>query len=144
MVVPVASVIQRVAIAVHDQRACGDRRQRSGREIHVFAVVRELARMAPQGAALVIAIVMARSHVGPLAVAASLLRHGAHNPACLIGKPRCATDMNHRADPIRLLRGHVEQRIGAGAHANRLDAIDRKAIEQCDYVAGDVGEAKHA
>ncbi len=57
--------IQRIAIAVHDQRPGGDRRERRWREVHVVAIVGELARVAPQRADLIVAVVMAPAHLFP-------------------------------------------------------------------------------
>jgi hypothetical protein len=40
----------------------------------------------------------------------------------------CA-DVNQGVDPRRLLRGHVQQRVGTRAHAGCLHAVDAEAIE---------------
>ena len=52
--------------------------------------------------------------------------------------------MDHRFDARRLLRRHVEQRVRAGAHADRLDAIDAELIEQGKEIARDIGELEDA
>ena len=50
--------VKRIAIAVHDHRPRGDRRQCCCGEVHVFAIVGELARVAPERANLIVAEVM--------------------------------------------------------------------------------------
>ena len=122
----------------------GDRRQRRGGEVHVVAIVGELARVAPQRADLIVAEVMAAAHLRPLRLRSPFLRHRPHDRARLIGKARRAADVNHRGDARRLLRGHVQQRVRAGAHADRLDAIDAEVIEQREDVARDIGELEDA
>ena len=109
-------------------------------EVHVVAIVGELARMAPQRANLIVTEVMPAAHLGPLSLRSSLLCHRLHDGARLIGKARRAADMNHGDDPLRLLRGHVQQRVRAGAQADRLDTIDAEMIEQREDVSRNVGE----
>lgn len=51
--------------------------------------------------------------------------------------------MNHCVDAIWLLRRHLRQRICAGAHTDRLDAINTETIEQRKHVVSDIAETKH-
>ena len=65
---------------------------------------------------------------------------GGCDRARLIRKTRRAADVNHRGDALRLLGRHVQQRVRAGAHADRPDAIDAETIDQREDVAGHVSE----
>ena len=41
---------------------------------------------------------------------------------------------HHRLDPGRLLRGDVQQRLGAETQANRAEALDAEMVQQLEYV----------
>ena len=136
--------IERIAIAVHDQGPCRDRRQGRRGKVHVVAIVGELARVAPQRANLIVAEVMPAAHLRPLGLRSSFLRHRPHDGARLIGKTRRAADVNHCADPLRLPGGHVQQRVRARAHADGLDAIDAEMIQQREDIARNIREREGA
>jgi hypothetical protein len=141
---PTLHRIQRIAITVDDKAPRGNHGEGRRIEVHVLAIVGESARVPPEGANLIVAVDVSSAHVRPFRFRATVLGHRPHDGACRCRKVRCAADVNQGLDPRRLLRGHVQQRVGACTQADRLHAADAETIEQREEIPRDVGESENA
>ena len=136
--------VQRIAVAVNEQRSRANRTETSLGEAHVLAVGRKLACHAPEAPDLLVTPEVPPPHHGPLTLAVRGGGGGTHERARLLGKMRRGTHEHHGFRALWLHGGDVQQRLRAHAHADGLRAFDAKMVEESEHVRRYLPEGERA
>ena len=112
-------------------------REPLGTELHIGGVVGEARRERPECSDGRVALRMACTHRRPLAL-------GARRRGGSTEESARRRDENHRRHARGRHRREVEERLGAEAHSDGADALDREVIEQFHDIARASREGKGA
>ncbi len=130
--------IERIAIALNDERSRRDARQRGRREAHVVVAFGQRALVPPEGRDLLIAMRVALAQPQPFRVG-GMGRDLPHDAAGLLGEVHRGAHHDHRVDAYFALQGRLQrgmqERVAAHAQADRLAPLEAELIEEREQVA---------
>ena len=129
--------VQRIAIAMHDERPRRDNPELRRREREIVVARGESAGHLVEAGNLRVSMHMPRAECGALGVRQTVervLRELRRRRSQRRWKIRRRADEHHRRYNIRTRRGHMQQRFGTHAHADRVGARHAEMIEERQHV----------
>lgn len=125
--------IERIVVALHDQRSSLDRREIRRSEVHIVITGSKQFRAFEESPNLRITTRMMAAKKFPLLLGKAV-RILTHDRTRLWWKVRRRTDQNHGFDAFWLPGGQVQEDVAAATDADSFTNADSQVVEQRDYV----------